>query len=91
MSEALLDPELADDVAVDVEAEDLVGLLLGVVRVVGELDAARLAAAAGQTCALTTTWPPSSSAAARASAGVGPAALGDGIPKRRKSSLPWYS
>ena len=44
----LLDPELADDVAVDVEPEDAARLLLGVGRVVGELDAARLAAAAGE-------------------------------------------
>ena len=44
----LLDPELADDVAVDVEPEDLARLLLGVGRILGELDAAGLAAAAGQ-------------------------------------------
>ena len=44
----LLDPELADDVAVDVEAEDPARLLLGVGRIVGELHAAGLAAAAGQ-------------------------------------------
>ena len=44
----LLDPELADDMAVDVEAEDPARLLLGVGRIVGELHAAGLAAAAGQ-------------------------------------------
>ncbi len=44
----LLDPELLDDVASDVEADDLLGLLLGVGRVLGELDAARLPAPAGQ-------------------------------------------
>ena len=44
----LLDPEPADDVAADVEPEDVARLRLGVVRLVGELDAARLAAAAGQ-------------------------------------------
>src|SRR5438046_3006395 len=44
------------------------------------------------TCALTTTWPPSSSAAARASSGlVARRPSETGIPKRRKSSLPWYS
>ena len=48
MSDALLDPELADDVAVDVEAEDVARLLLGVVGAVGELHAAGLSAAAGQ-------------------------------------------
>ena len=44
----LLDPERADDVAVDVEAEDVARLRLGVGGIVGELDAAGLAAAAGQ-------------------------------------------
>jgi hypothetical protein len=44
----LLDPELADDVPADVEAEDLAGLLLGVGGALGELHAARLAAAAGE-------------------------------------------
>ena len=44
----LLDPELADDVAVDVEPEDVARFLLRVGGVVGELDAARLAASAGQ-------------------------------------------
>ena len=44
----LLDPELAHDVAVDVEAENLLGLALGIVGVVRELHSARLAAPAGQ-------------------------------------------
>ena len=44
----LLDPERADDVAVDVEPEDVARLRLGVRGIVGELDAACLAAAAGQ-------------------------------------------
>src|SRR5581483_8860742 len=44
----LLDPELLDDVAADVEADDVLRLLLGVGGVVGELHAARLAATAGQ-------------------------------------------
>ena len=48
----LLDPELPHDVAVDVEAEDVAGLRLGVGGIVGELDAARLAAAAGQNLSL---------------------------------------
>ena len=41
-----LDPDLLDDVAANVEADDLLGLLLRVRRVVGELHAAGLAAAA---------------------------------------------
>ena len=44
----LLDPELADDVAADVETEDVARLRLRVGRIVGELDAAGLAAAARQ-------------------------------------------
>src|SRR5215204_1725378 len=45
-----------------------------------------------RTCALTTTCPPISSAAARASSGVVASFPSDtGIPKRLKSSLPWYS
>src|SRR5262249_50877017 len=43
-----LDPELPDDVAVDVEPENLLGLLLGIVGTVGELDPAGLAAPARQ-------------------------------------------
>src|SRR5215204_6405087 len=45
-----------------------------------------------RTCALTTTCPPSSAAAARASSGVVASRPSDtGMPKRLKSSLPWYS
>ncbi len=44
----LLDPQLADDVAVDVETEDPARLRLRVGGIVCELDAARLAAAAGE-------------------------------------------
>ena len=44
----LLDPELADDVAADVEAQDLARARLGLLGRLGELDAARLAAPAGQ-------------------------------------------
>src|SRR4051812_48063090 len=44
------------------------------------------------TCALTTTCPPISSAAVRASSGVVARRPSDtGMPKRLKSSLPWYS
>src|SRR5262249_13994637 len=43
-----LDPEPADDVAADVEAQDLAREPLGVVRVGRELDAARLSPAARQ-------------------------------------------
>ena len=41
------DHDLLDDVALDVEAEDRLGLLVGLIGGVGELDAAGLAAAAG--------------------------------------------
>ena len=44
----LLDPDLPDDVAANVEAQDLARLLLGVGRIDGELHAACLAAAARQ-------------------------------------------
>jgi hypothetical protein len=44
----LLDPELAHDVAADVEAEDSARFLLRVGGIVGELDAAGLAATAGE-------------------------------------------
>ena len=42
----LLDPEALDDVALDVEPDDVLRVLLGLVRVGCELDAARLAAPA---------------------------------------------
>ena len=42
----LLDPELVDGEAADVHAEDRLGVLRGLVAVVGDLDAARLAALA---------------------------------------------
>ena len=44
----LLDPELADDVAVDVQAEDRLGVLCSLVGRVGELDPAGFPTAAGQ-------------------------------------------
>src|SRR5262249_55420569 len=44
----LLDPERADDMAVDVEAEDVARFRFGICGIVGELHAARLAAASGQ-------------------------------------------
>ena len=44
----LLDPEPPHDVAADVEPEDLLRPLLGLVRVGGELDPAGLAAPAGE-------------------------------------------
>ena len=43
-----LDPELADDVAVDVQPEDRLGVLRGLVRRVCELDSAGLPSAPGQ-------------------------------------------
>src|SRR5207245_9486155 len=48
----LLDPELLDDVPADVEADDVSGLFFGVGRVFGELDPARLPAAACQNLSL---------------------------------------
>ena len=48
----LLDPDLANDVAVDVETEDVAGLGLRVGRILGELHAAGLAAPAGQNLSL---------------------------------------
>ena len=42
----MLDPDPLDDVALDVHAEDVPGVRAHLVGVVGELDAARLAAAA---------------------------------------------
>ena len=44
----MLDPERADDVAADVHAEDVPGVLAHLGLVVGELDAAGLAAPADQ-------------------------------------------
>ena len=44
----LLDPELLDDMAADVETDDVLCLLLGVGGILGELDPARLTAAARQ-------------------------------------------
>jgi O-succinylbenzoate synthase len=41
----VLDPQPLDHVALDVEAEDVAGVQPGLVRVRGQLDAARLAAA----------------------------------------------
>ena len=46
MSEAQLDPHGLDDVALDIQAEDVAGVRANFCRVVGELDAARFAAAA---------------------------------------------
>ena len=67
-------------------------LLLGVGRVVGELDAARLAAAAGQHLRLDDDR---AAELLRRRAGLlGRAASRPsetGMPTRRKSSLPWYS
>ena len=65
-----LDPEPLDDVAANVEAEDLRGLALGVVRVTRELDPARLAAPAGQHLRLDDDGPAELGSRLRASAGV---------------------
>src|SRR5262249_44898960 len=50
------DPELLHHVAADVETEDVVRTLLRLRRIVGELDAARLAATAGQHLRLDNHW-----------------------------------
>ena len=88
----LLDPERADDVAVDVEAEDVLRLRLGVVGLVGELDAAGLAAAAGQHLRLDDDRAADLlRRGARLLRRVARRPSETGIPTRRKSSLPWYS
>jgi hypothetical protein len=77
--------------ALDVHAEDRVGLRARVLRRVGELDPA-LPRPPVSTCAFTTTGPPSSRAAASASSGVVATRPSEtGIPNCWKSSLPWYS
>ena len=87
-----LDPHLLDDVAADVEPDDLLRLLLGVGGILGELDATRFPRPPVSTWALTTVCPPSSSAAARASAGVVAMRPSEtGMPNCLKSCLPWYS
>ena len=94
MSEARLDPELADDVAADVEAEDLARARLRLRGGLGELDPAGLAAPAGEHLRLD-----DDGAAAELLRGLtrlGGArrepAVGDGDARSaRKSSLPWYS
>src|SRR5439155_11575378 len=75
----LLDPEPADDMPTDVEAEDLARLLLGVGGGLGELDAAGLATAAGEDLRLDDHRP---AERGRSGAGLfrrhGEAAFGDG-------------
>jgi hypothetical protein len=66
--------------AVDVEPDDLLGLPLSVVRIVGELDAARLAASARQDLRLDDDL-------ASKLLGGG-ARLGR---RRGETALPWYS
>ena len=78
--------------AADVEPEDLVGRALGVAGVVGELDPAGLAAAAGQHLRLDDDLAAEllgRRASLLRSRRKRP--FETGIPKRAKSSLPWYS
>ena len=67
-------------------------LLLGVVGIVGELDPARLAAPAGQHLRLDGHLPAELlGGAARLLRRRRDRPSETGMPKRRKSSLPWYS
>ena len=87
-----LDPEAAHDVAVDVEAENVLRLLLGVVGALRELHAAGLAAAARQHLRLDDDGAAELlRRSARLLRRVGTAAVGDGNADALKSSLPWYS
>ena len=84
-----LDPELPTTWPADVEAEDVLRLLLGVGRIVGELDAARLAAAAGEHLRLDDDLPADLLGRLRASSGVVARRPSEtGMPKRLKSCLP---
>ena len=85
----LLDPERLDDVAADVEADDVLGLLLGVCGILGELDATRLAAAAGQHLSLDDNLAADLlRSGARLFGRPGNAPVGDRDPERAKSCLP---
>ena len=88
-----LDPELADDVAVDVQPEDRLRVLGGLVGRVCELDSAGLPAAAGQHLGLDDDLAADllgrCSEPRRRSRRHAPPR--PGIPKRLKSSFPWYS
>ena len=85
-----LDPELLDDVAVDVEADDVLRLLLGVRRIVGELHSAGLAAAARQHLGLHDDLAAEllGRRAAPRPAWSASRPSDTGMPKRLKSSLP---
>jgi hypothetical protein len=83
-------------VALDVHAEDLLGVLLGLIGGLGDLDAAGLASATGLDLRLDDGDPAAlgadSSAAARASAGVvAVAPASTGTPCCSKMSRAWYS
>ena len=93
MSDACSIQTLLDDVAADVEPEDVAGLLLGVRRVVGELDAARLAAPAGQHLGLDDDLPAELlGCRARLLGRRREPSLRDRDAELRwKSCLPWYS
>ena len=87
-----LDPELADDVATDVEAEDLLGAFLRLVCVRSELDPTRLAAPAREHLRLHDDRPAEHLGGLTTLPGVVASRPSEtGIPTRRKSSLPWYS
>ena len=84
----LLDPHLPHDVAVDVEPEDVARLGFGVSGVVGELDAARLAAPAGQNLSLDDDRPADLlGGRARLLGGRGEAAFGNGDAEAREELL----
>ena len=85
----LLDPDTANDVPLNVHAEDVSGAGLGVVRALGELDSAGLSAATGEHLRLHDDLAAELPAAARASSGVVASRPSDtGIPKRAKSCFP---
>jgi hypothetical protein len=88
----LLDPELLDDVAADVEAENVAGTRLGLLGRVSQLDAAGLAAAAGEHLRLDDHGAAELlGCSARLLRGGRRRPSDTGMPARRKSSLPWYS
>ena len=93
MSEAASIHSSCDGEAADVHAEDRLGVLLGLGRVVGELDAAGLAAAADQHLGLDDARVADLVGGGDGLLDRAGAALpsGTGTPWRAKSCLPWYS
>ena len=88
----VLDPQPLDHVALDVEAEDVAGVGAELGLVVGQLDAAGLAAAAHLDLGLDHHRVAGSAAATTASSTVSATPpLEMGMPNRAKYCLPWYS